>query len=242
MTRRWAAATLAVLALLLPAPAPARRAEPLRIMLAGDSLTLGHGGTAGPGRELSARLSAAGVAHQLVGDTSVGGWTVQSLAAAMPGWLATHQPDLVLISIGTNNAAGVPPGMAGFEPAYIALVNSIVAWSPTVHVGVAQVVYSNTPWSPNLVHVNVGTIHAAWWDAPGHNRPAPSRVTLADFAVIHTCQTWDGVHLRDSGYDVMGRQWYRALAPAMGWPPLTYTDHLPAQRRPGYERTATITC
>lgn len=244
MIRRLAAVLAALALLLVPGPAPAREraAVPLRIMLAGDSLTQGHGGTAGPRRELGARLAAAGVDHEFVGSTAVGGWTVQSLAAAMPGWLATYQPDLVLISIGTNNAAGVPPGMAGFENAYIALVNLVLAWSPTVRVGVAQVLYSNAGWSPNLVYVNVGAIHAAWWDAPGHSRPAPTRVTLADFSTIHACQTWDGVHLRDSGYDQMGRQWYRALAGPMGWPALTYSDHLPVQRRPGFERPAAMAC
>lgn len=237
-----AALVAVLLGVLLAVPAaavPGDAGEPLRIMALGDSLTIGYGSSDGLGywRGLSERLNAAGVSHVWTGSASGrAGWTVQDLRAGIDGWMAADTPDLVLLSIGTNNAAGVGAGMAGFEPALIALVNRILALSPTVRVAVAQVLYSNAPWSPNLVWVNVASIHAAWWAQP------TGRTILADFSVIHPCRTWDGVHLRDDGYDVMARQWYRALAPTYGWPTLTYLDHLPAQRRPGLERTATITC
>lgn len=231
-----------LLGVLLAAPvaaAPGDTGEPLRIMAIGDSLTNGYGSSDGLGyrRELSERLNAAGVSHVWTnGTTGRGGWTVQDLRAGIDGWMASDTPDLVLLSIGTNNAAGVGVGMAGFEPAYMALVNRILALSPTVKVAVGQAIYSNAPWSPNEVHVNVATIHAAWWATPG------GRTILADHSVIGPCRLFDNVHLRDDGYDAMARQWYRALAPAYGWPVLTYLDHLPAQRRPGYERTPTVTC
>lgn len=237
-----AALAAVVLGVLLAVPAaavPGDVGEPLRIMALGDSLTIGYGSSDGLGyrRELSERLNAAGVSHLWTGSASGrAGWTVQDLRAGIDGWMAADQPDLVLLSVGTNNAAGVGAGMAGFEPALIALVDRLLALSPTVRVAVAQVLYSNAPWSPNLVWVNVGAIHAAWWAQPA------GRTILADFSVIHPCRTWDGVHLRDDGYDAMARQWYRALATAYRWPALTYLDHLPAQRRPGYERTPTITC
>lgn len=244
MTRRLAA-LVAVLALVLaaePAPARQRAAVPLRIMTIGDSLTSGHGGSgpAGYRRELGARLTAAGIDHVFTAAGAHVGATLQDLRAGIAGWLAADQPDLVLVSIGTNNAA--MPLMGGFEPLYIDLVNTILAWSPAVKVGIGQVLYSNAGFSPALVYVNVAAIHAAWWQTPGGQPRPGGRVALADLSTIHACQTYDGVHLRDSGYDVMGRIWYRALALLMGWPALTYSDHLPAQRRPGFERTATITC
>lgn len=239
-----AALAAVLLGTLLAVPAaavPGDLGVPLRIMALGDSLTIGYGSSdrLGYRRELSEQLNAAGTSHLWAGSaTGRVGWTVQDLRASIDGWMAADQPDLVLLSVGTNNAAGVPPGMAGFEPALIALVNRILALSPTVRVAIAQVLYSNAPWSPNLVWVNVAAIHAAWWAQPA------GRTILVDFSVLHPCRTWDGVHLRDDGYDAMARQWYRALAPTYGWPALTYLDHLPAQRRPGIpgERTATITC
>lgn len=237
--RRLLAVLALPAALLVAAPAATAEPGPLRILTIGDSLTAGYGGadTLGYRRELGARLADAEVEHVFTnGGGSRGGWTVQDLRTGIDGWLAADQPDLVLIAIGTNNAAGAGPGMNGFEPAYIGLVNRILAWNPTVKVAVTQVTYSNAAWSPNLVAVNVAAIHAAWWAQPA------GRSILADMSTIHPCRTFDGVHMRDDGYDQMGRQWYRALAAAYGWPALTYLDHLPAQRRPGIERTSTVTC
>lgn len=240
MTRRALAGLCAAVLLLAPGPAPAapRASSTLKVLTLGDSWTIGHGSSDGLGyrRELGARLAAAGidVTWSAAGTT---GWTVQDLAAGAPGWLAANTPDWVILAVGTNNAAGVAPGMSGFEPAYIGLVNTILASSPTVRVLAVQIAYSNAPWAPNEVLVNVAVIHSSWWSS------APARVTLADWTVIHPCLMYDAVHLRDSGYDIAARQLYRALTAPLGLPALTYSDHVPLPtKRPGYDRPPTIPC
>lgn len=219
-----------LLVLLAAAPAAAATTTPIRIMALGDSLTIGYGDPAGQGyrRELSRLLPAA---VWTAGTGYHNGWTVQDIRAGIDAWMAADSPDVVLLLVGTNNAAGVAPGMAGFETAYLDLVARILALSPTVHVYAAEVPYSVAPWAAAEVDVNVAAIHASW--------SSSGRVHLADLSGIPRQLLLDGIHPGADGYDIMGRQWYRAMAARCGLPAIPPDAIRNPVPRPGYEIGAT---
>ncbi len=110
------------------APAPERAAlfvaaaAPIRVMPLGDSITRGQGdgGTTGTYNgyrcSLKNRLAAAGVTIDYVGPLSEGrgtcadrehagwsGWTIAELNASAGAWVAANQPDVILLTAGTND-------------------------------------------------------------------------------------------------------------------------------------------
>lgn len=218
---------------------------PLRIMLAGDSLTLGYGSSDGLGyrRRLSERLNAAGVSHIYTARAAHGGTLTSipgkiGLAEALPPTALAEQPDLIVIAIGTNDAAGGAP-LGGFEQTYRAMVQTLVNQDPDVRVVVVQVGYSNQSWARWQVDpVNSAIIRTWWWTV----RSPTDRVIMADWTPVHPCRLYDGVHPHDDGYDDMADKLYTDIAPTMGWPALTYRWYRPPVRRPYYDRPAAVAC
>lgn len=106
-----------------PPAKAAAKAGPLKIMPLGDSITRGQGdgGTSGTYNgwrcSLRNRLTTSGVQVDYVGPLTDGrnaecpdrehagwsGWTIAELDAEAAGWVATYQPDVVLLTAGTND-------------------------------------------------------------------------------------------------------------------------------------------
>lgn len=223
----------------------------LRILAIGDSLNSGYGSPDGCGyrTELGRLLTAAGVVPVWTGPQRNGGpvgpndcltgyrfgATVQVVRDGINGWMASDNPDVVIILVGTNNAAGVAPGMVNFGADYRDLVTRIYAAKPTVKVIVPWIPYSAAPWAGAEVTVNtliytdvVALVPSVLW------------VNLSQYP---TRLLWDGVHPSD--YDPIARLMYAPLATAYGLPAGPQDSYaLPtANCRPGFERTPTaITC
>lgn len=213
---------------------------PLKIMTLGDSLTMGYGSSDGNGyrRELGRLLGAAGVPVTFTfrGAVSVGTSTVQDLRAGIDGWIATDQPNIILLDSGTNNASGQKTGMTGIEAAQHDLLNRIFADAPNVTVYVATIQYSSAPWSNNQVYNNQYWITGSWQH--------PGKAYLASMDAIPVCGfLFDNIHPRDAGYDAMARQWYRAMTPQMNLPAISPDawDGKPVPR-PGFERPTVMSC
>lgn len=104
------------------APAALQKADPLTAMPFGDSITEGKGdggvnGTYNGWRcSFLGRMNAAGISVDMVGPNSDGrgdcpdkqnagfsGETIAQLTARAPGLMATYHPDLVLLTVGTND-------------------------------------------------------------------------------------------------------------------------------------------
>ncbi|WP_408642959.1 arylesterase [Acidovorax bellezanensis] len=108
-SRRWLLAALATAAVTLGAPAMSAAKDPL-ILVLGDSLSAEYGLARGQGwvallqQRLEKNLPQARVVNASVsGDTSAGG------RARLPGLLARHQPTVVVIELGANDALrGLP--------------------------------------------------------------------------------------------------------------------------------------
>jgi acyl-CoA thioesterase-1 len=108
-SRRWLLAALATAAVTLGAPAMSAAKDPL-ILVLGDSLSAEYGLARGQGwvallqQRLEKNLPQVRVVNASVsGDTSAGG------RARLPGLLARHQPTVVVIELGANDALrGLP--------------------------------------------------------------------------------------------------------------------------------------
>jgi lysophospholipase L1-like esterase len=226
-----------VLLLTMASPATGDTPAPVVIETLGDSLTLGYGSSTGTGYrgELAELLDAAGMSYTMSSSaTSHTGWTVQDMLAGVDGWIAADRPDLVILAIGTNNAAGVSPGMVGYPTAYQNLVAKIMADAPQAQVLLVEVGYSNASWSANQVTVNQYVIQTSW--------KYPGRAYLVRWDQVHACNLFDGVHPRDAGYGLMARQVYRGMAAIYGLPAIP-PDAVPDNvARPGIERTPKFAC
>ena len=223
----------------------------LRILAIGDSLNSGYGSPDGCGyrTELGRLLTNAGVTPVWTGPqrggSSVGpndcttgyrhGATVQNLRDSINAWMASDDPDVVIIIAGTNNAMGSPPGMANLALDYRDLVQRIYTAKPSTKVIVTWIPYAAAPWAGNQVTVNIDIYNGvvAFF-------PAVRWVNLAQYP---TRLMWDGVHPSD--YGPIARLIYAGLAVEYGLPPGPQDSYalFTGNCRPGIERPATaITC
>ena len=253
---RRAAAVIACVLLALSVGGAASAAVPttLKILAIGDSLNSGYGSPDGCGYRtelnrlleapLGANLDAVWTGPQRGGavvganDCLTGfrhGATVQNLRDSINGWMASDNPDVVVIITGTNNAAGTAPGMTGFGAAYRDLVQRIYTAKPSVKVVVTWIPYSAAPWAGTEVNVNIDIYNWVLAYFP--------QVIWVNLAQYPTRLMFDGVHPSD--YGPIARLIYAGLATAYGLPPAPNDSYAltPNNCRPGIERAPTaITC
>lgn len=193
-------------------------ARPIRIMALGDSITLGAGSSTGAGYrgELERRLARYHV--DFVGSQHSGalpdpdheghpGWRIDQLAAAVDGWIAAYQPDVVLLHIGTNDLnqdyqTATAPQRLG------ALLDQLRADRPATMILVAQLV----PATAAAVQARIAAFNAA---LPAIAAARGSHVKLVDLSGLSTSDMHDTLHPNDSGYAVMAARWSEALEPLL---------------------------
>jgi lysophospholipase L1-like esterase len=226
---------VAVAAVAVPA-APAVAAvttRPVKIMPLGDSITWGVGSPSSSSYRtaLYNRLvGGAGYAVDFVGSQQSGslpdtdneghsGWRIDQIAASVDGWLATYQPDVILLHIGTNDMnqnyqVGTAPQRLG------GLIDQILAARPTATVLVAKII----PALDATVQARINTFNAA---VPGIVGSRGTRARLVDLSTLAASDLNDTLHPNDTGYARMAVRWYTALEPVLGdgrdWPLLRAT-------------------
>lgn len=184
---------------------------PVKILAAGDSITQGGGSSDLRGYRgwltdlLDRRRITATVPVQ-----AANGGTLRGLTPVMPAALAAATPDIVLLDIGTNDAA--QPDMVDWQNRYATLVDLILASSPTVRVACARIAISLGPISASEATINT------YIDAVVAARTSTGRVVSADMTVIDSSWTGDGVHPLDAGYLRMAQQWAAAIGPWLPTP------------------------
>lgn len=203
-------------------------ADPLKIMPLGDSITYGLGSqTRSSYRiDLQKRLARAGLAVDFVGSRSSGsgadpdneghgGRTIRQIAAQATDWLGTHQPDAVLLHLGTNDMAfGDDVSRA---PARLsALIDQIHAARPSAQVFVQKIVGSRKPWLQRRINAYNAAL-------PAVVAAKDSRVHLVDQSNIREVDLYDMVHPNEFGYAKMSFNLYNALDRVYGaasapWP------------------------
>jgi lysophospholipase L1-like esterase len=201
---------------------------PVRIMPLGDSITYGVGSSTASSYRAALwdrLVGHAGYAVDFVGSQRSGalpdtdneghsGWRIDQIAANVDGWLATYQPDVVLLHIGTNDMnqnyqVGTAPQRLG------ALLDQILADRPAATVLLAQIV----PSSDSTVQSRITAFNAA---LPGVAASRGDRVKLVDLSVLSGADLADTLHPNDNGYARMAVRWYSALEGVLGdgrdWP------------------------
>lgn len=244
-----AAALLAITGLAAASPATSQTAAtaPVKILTIGDSIT--HGGSTQTGygpayrAELSRLLNLAGIAHTY----EISAWPGANcpyIATEMAGQLSAYQPQLVILSCGTNDW----PGQT--EAPYRQMLSQLTATgTPAV---ATWVQYSDPRTAPQGAWIvpNEKAANDAIYRAK-YAAPAFTGIPIADLQAIpgnleHLDQL--GIHPSVRGYKAMAHIIYTAAAPLMGWPSLAqlgepvlcglsgnWRDY--PEPRPGYDYT-----
>lgn len=219
---RLAVVTL-VLALLVGCAGGASTAGavPTLVMPLGDSITDGFNVPGGYRVELEDALAAGGHDVDFVGSLTNGpaalddreheghsGWRIDQLAASANGWLAAHQPKVVLLLIGTNDviqdhAVSSAPQRLG------TLIDQITSVVPSTSLLVASL----PPLAGDAARDQRVRVYNAAIPAVVSARAAEGkRVSFVDlYAGLTTADLADGVHPNLTGYRRIAALWYAAL-------------------------------
>jgi lysophospholipase L1-like esterase len=210
----------------LAAAALSRDETAIRIMPLGDSLTVGHTNPCAYRLELRDRLVADGLQVDFVGSQANGpptladqeheghsGWRIDQLSGSVVTWLDAHNPQVVLLMIGTNDmvqnfeVAAAPDRLS-------ALVDQITSTLPTAHVIVATIPRAGDPARLERVMA----YNAAIPDLVGAKGANGERVSYVDvFAVVDDGDLHpDLVHLNAGGNSKIAEAWYSAIRAALG--------------------------
>lgn len=171
----------------------------MRVLPAGDSITVGVAN--GYRARLARALANASMPVTWVGTQGRAplvheghtGWSIGQIAAALPAWMQQHQPDIVLLMIGTNDAPGDQPmAMAATLRALAILI--VDGWR-------TPLVLATIP--PLRGHqATVDAYNAAIRALVAEMRAGGRRVALADAAARMGAGDVgpDGIHPNDDGY------------------------------------------
>jgi lysophospholipase L1-like esterase len=216
---------VALLVAMTPAAAePSAARRTVRVMPLGDSITYGVGSSTAVGyrRDLWLRLRNVGVPVDFVGSLRNGymtdnnheghiGWRIDQIDARVSSWMATYQPDVVLLHIGTNDV-GQNYDLANAPRRLSVLIDRILARRPGVRIFVAQLARQrdNNPRWTAYVNAIPGVVASKGRNV--HLVPQHLVGGAAGDLVDHT-------HPSNCGYAKMSYVWYHV----MGRSPLNTT-------------------
>jgi lysophospholipase L1-like esterase len=227
---RTLAVLVAIACLQYAAPAGAE-ARTWRIMPIGDSITESEGSYNSFRRPLWKMLNGAGIDTDFVGSRSGNrdgeapnpdfdtdheghwGWRADRFLRDnnIENWSQTHQPDVILIHLGTNDIFQ-GQGVSGTIDEIGQIIDIVRGTNPRVIVLVAQIIPTSDPSRPSLQPFNEAI--------PGlvsSKDSADSPVRLVDqyTGFDATVDTYDGVHPNVSGENKMAQKWFDALQPLL---------------------------
>jgi lysophospholipase L1-like esterase len=203
-------------------PGWACASTPCTVMPLGDSITDGYNVPGGYRIELEDLIEADGADVDFVGSLSNGpadlddhdheghsGWRIDQIQGIIRPRMATYDPDVVLLHIGTNDIA--QNYQVARAPARLRrLVQTIVDMSPDTLVAVASII----PISTAIYERKVVAYNAQIPDIVDDISAAGGNVIYVDMhSELTTADLADGVHPNEGGYDKMGDAWYDAIAP-----------------------------
>lgn len=143
-----------------------------------------------------------------------GGWSIANINANVAAWIATDDPDVILLHIGTNGISGSSPGELN------TLVGNIFAAKPTVKLVVAQimpaigynadVIAYNTYIRDTLVPAYIG----AGRDISTVDQYANFLTDPEDHTSIDPTKFSNGInHPSNAAYGLMATTWLPAITP-----------------------------
>ncbi|MFD3546867.1 GDSL-type esterase/lipase family protein [Streptomyces sp. NPDC058655] len=209
------------------APASAAPSAPVvRVMPLGDSITYGEGSSNKAGYRLLLQESLAEqsrFAVDFVGSRSHGpmadaeheghaGYTIERIRAEATRWVASAEPDVVLLHIGINDLnQGVDPGQAAVRAT--ALVDQIFAARP----GVTVIMEGLVPGTPGWQYQDLTRPVAQFNQSLkrfAEGQPAERRFRFVDAPGLTSTQMADGLHPNDAGYARLAQPFATSLQEA----------------------------
>jgi lysophospholipase L1-like esterase len=200
----------------------------LRLEPVGDSITYGYQSTTGNGyrEELFNDLTGEGHPSDFVGSAQGGtmadpdneghsGWRIDQIAGIIDNSLATYQPNVITLMIGTNDMG--QDYQVSTAPARLSsLITQIENDDPTATLLVSNLIVStNTDVAEYEPAFNAAIPGIVQTQAnAGHH------IALVDMnSALTTADLSDGLHPNDEGYMKMGDVWNTAVqsAAAQGW-------------------------
>ena len=203
-------------------------ATPVRVMPLGDSITAGYNVPGGYRIQLEDLLVAEGYGFDFVGSRSNGphsladrqheghsGLRIDELATLVDVPLARHQPDVVLLLIGTNDMLQ-RHRLAQAPQRLSALIDRIAARAPSATLLVSSLTPLTAPAANERVRSYNAAIPALVSDKVAHGK----RVVFVDMhSALSASDLADGVHPNVTGYRKMAAVWREALPPASALEP-----------------------
>ena len=196
---------------------------PTRVMPLGDSITNGYNVPGGYRIRLEDSLAASGHRVDFVGSLSNGptsladreheghsGWQIDPIAANVDRWVTRHRPDVVLLTIGTNDML-INSDVADAPRRLGALIDTIAATAPSTTVFVSTL----PPLASAAQDERVRAYNAAIPGIVSDKAAQGKRVRLVDVNPALTAgDLADGIHPSAVGYDKMAAVWHAALSSA----------------------------
>jgi lysophospholipase L1-like esterase len=183
----------------------------------GDSITFGVGSSTGSSYRLDLYqrlVRQAGYTIDFVGSQRSGslpdtdneghsGWRIDQIASNVDGWLATYQPNVVLLHIGTNDmnqdyqVSTAPDRLS-------ALIDKITADVPAANVLVASLIPANDA----TIQARINTFNATVPGIVAAKQQAGKHVRYVDMTSLTIADLADTLHPNDSGYAKMSTLFY----------------------------------
>lgn len=208
---------------------------PVKVMPLGDSITDGFNVPGGYRIKLWDDLAAGRYSVDFVGSLSNGpgalgdrnhegrsGWRIEQINDNVKNWLGTHNPEIVLLLIGTNDM--LQNYQVAQAPARLAtLIDSIVAGAPERRIILATIPPASDPArNQRIVQYNSAL--------PGLVAEKASQGVLISLVDMYGATTVadlaDGVHPSLAGYDKLAERWLAELVnylPRSEPPPVSTT-------------------
>lgn len=199
--------------------------SPVRMMPLGDSITHGSAIAGGYRIALWQRLNENNYGVDFVGSEKNGpptldpdheghpGKAISFIQQEIAGWLETHNPQVILLMIGTNDI--LRPDVHDFPSAaerLSALIDSITQLSPATDVFVASVTPLNDP-DANRRAVAFNTEIPPMVES--YSQQGKQVYFVDMYRVISLADLADGIHPNEAGYRKMSEVWYNAVTPIL---------------------------
>jgi lysophospholipase L1-like esterase len=219
-----------------PAPAPAPGGTPLQscsgIMPLGDSITLGVNGGYRNNLYAGLQQNNCGVGYvgtQVDVNTRVAdndheghpGWTIGDIAGSVNAWLASTQPGIVLLMIGTNDTAWWSAENAEQIGArHNALIDQVRTARPNAWIFVASIApQASAIIQPNNIDRAVLTqqLNVVIARNVAARAAAGQRVRFVDVnSVLTTADLYDGIHPTEAAHAKVAQVFLDAIRAALG--------------------------
>ena len=228
LRRKVSCATGLAGVLLIGMTAPGHGAATIRLMPLGDSITAGFQSSDNNGyrQTLYNDIKGAGNLTDFVGSLRAGsafdpdneghsGYEISQVAALLDGVLATYQPNLVTLHIGTNDM-GNDDQVSTAPNRLASMIDQIIADVPGVTIVVAQLIPSGNANTQSLINTYNSQI-------PGivqTRASAGKHILMVSMSTLTTADlNADGIHPNDGGYQKMAAVWYAGVQQviANGW-------------------------